>query len=103
MRQFNLPAIVLVVGLLAAACTSAATPTTSAPATSVPAADQRLIVFAAASLTYAFSEIGYKFKQKNPGVTFEFNYAGSQQLRTQLEQGAVADVFASANTAEMNN
>jgi molybdate transport system substrate-binding protein len=100
--------IVLVISLLAAACTSAAPPApptlpqqTSASA-QVSAAEQNLTVFAAASLTDAFNEISEKFKQQNPGVTFEFNYAGSQQLRTQLEQGASADVFASANTREMN-
>ena len=70
--------------------------------TQAPASEQKLTVFAAASLTDAFNEIGEKFKQQNPGVTAEFNFAGSQQLRTQLEQGAVADVFASANTKEMN-
>ncbi len=103
MRLLNLPSIVLVVCLLAA-CTSAATPAPADNApTAAPAPEQKLTVFAAASLTDAFNEIGEQFKQQNPGATFDFNYAGSQQLRTQLEQGAVADVFASANTTEMNN
>ena len=113
MRLFQLLSIVFVMGVLAAACTSAAAPApttsdpTAAPATSIPAqapaAEEKVTVFAASSLTDAFNEIGDKFKQQNPGVTFEFNYAGSPQLRTQLEQGATADVFASANTTEMNN
>src|SRR5512138_1208894 len=93
MRALKMLSIVLVLSILAA-CTSTATP--------IPIADQKLTVFAAASLTAAFNEIADKFKQQNPGVTFDFNYAGSQQLRTQLEQGATADVFASANTKEMN-
>ncbi len=59
-------------------------------------------VFAAASLTDAFNEIGAKFEAQHPGVKVTFNFAGSQQLRAQLEQGARADVFASANTTEMN-
>ncbi len=111
MRPFKTLAIVLMFGLLAGACTSAApAPTTSAPAAPAttapaqgPAGEQRVTVFAAASLTDAFNEISEQFKMQNPGVTFDFNYAGSQQLRTQLEQGATADVFASANTTEMNN
>ena len=114
MRPFKLLSIMLVIGLLAAACTSpaappptAAAPTAAPAATTAPAqpatAEQKVTVFAAASLTDAFNEIGDKFKQQNPGTTFDFNYAGSQQLRTQLEQGAAADVFASANTTEMNN
>ncbi len=61
-----------------------------------------LTVFAAASLTDAFEEIGRAFEEAQPGVRVEFNFAGSQTLRTQLEQGAVADVFASANTKEMD-
>ena len=60
-----------------------------------------LTVFAAASLTGAFGEIGKQFEAATPGVKVAFNFAGSQQLRAQLEQGARADVFASANTKEM--
>jgi molybdate transport system substrate-binding protein len=97
-RPFKVWSIVLVIGWLVAACASA-----SPAPTAAPAAERRLIVFAAASLTDAFEEMSEKFERQNPGVTLEFNCAGSQQLRTQLEQGAVADVFAAANTKEMNN
>lgn len=61
-----------------------------------------LTVFAAASLTEAFNEIGPKFTAEHPGVTFTFNFAGSQQLAQQLGQGAPADVFASANKKQMD-
>lgn len=61
-----------------------------------------LTVYAAASLTDAFTEIGKGFEAANPGVTLTFNFAGSQALRTQVEEGAPADVFASANQAEMD-
>lgn len=61
-----------------------------------------LSVFAAASLTDAFTEIGKSFESANPGVNVTFNFAGSQALRTQIEEGAPADVFASANTKEMD-
>jgi molybdate transport system substrate-binding protein len=63
---------------------------------------QTLTVFAAASLLDAFAEIGKSFEAANPGVAVIFNFDGSQSLRTQLEQGAVADVFASANQQEMD-
>src|SRR5262245_34185302 len=62
-----------------------------------------LNVFAAASLTGAFGEMGKNFESANPGVKVVFNFAGSQQLATQIGQGADADVFASANTTQMNN
>jgi molybdate transport system substrate-binding protein len=64
-------------------------------------APKTLTVFAAASLTESFTEIGEQFQAENPGVKVTFNFAGSQQLRAQLAQGARADVFASANTKEM--
>jgi molybdate transport system substrate-binding protein len=62
-----------------------------------------LTVFAAASLTESFTELGQQFEASHAGVEVLFNFAGSQQLRAQLEQGAQADVFASANTKEMNS
>jgi molybdate transport system substrate-binding protein len=65
----------------------------------VPSRADTLHVFAAASLTDAFSEIGHAFESVHPGTTIEFNFAGSQVLRTQIEQGAQADVFASADRA----
>jgi molybdate transport system substrate-binding protein len=61
-----------------------------------------LTVYAAASLTDAFIEIGKAFEVLHPGSTVAFNFGGSQNLRTQIEQGALADVFASANKKEMD-
>jgi molybdate transport system substrate-binding protein len=56
-----------------------------------------LSVFAAASLTDAFEELGTMLEREHPGLKVRFNFAGSQQLAVQLEQGAQADVFASAD------
>ncbi len=67
-----------------------------------PAPRVTLTVFAAASLSDAFTEIGQAFEAAQPGVKVVFNFAGSQQLRTQLEQGAQADVFVSADVREMD-
>lgn len=58
-----------------------------------------LTVFAAASLTDAFTELGKAF-DKASGNTTTFSFSGSQALRTQLENGAKADVYASANDAQ---
>jgi molybdate transport system substrate-binding protein len=80
---------------------SGGTPTSSA-ATAAPLSGS-VIVFAAASLTDAFNEIAAEFKKANPGVELTFNFAGSSALRTQLEQGARADIFASADTVQMNS
>jgi molybdate transport system substrate-binding protein len=59
-------------------------------------------VFAAASLTGSFNALGTAFHQANPGVGVNFNYAGTPTLVTQIEQGAPADVFASADTTNMD-
>jgi molybdate transport system substrate-binding protein len=61
-----------------------------------------LNVFAAASLTDAFKEIGAAFAAEHAGVTPQFNFAGSQQLVAQIHDGAAADVFASANKKQMD-
>jgi molybdate transport system substrate-binding protein len=60
-----------------------------------------MLVFAAASLREACTELERPFEQAHPGVRLRFNFAGSQELRTQLEQGAAADVFISADTRQM--
>lgn len=61
----------------------------------------RLVIFAAASLTEAFTELAQTFKLDHPGVEIILNFAGSQQLAQQLAQGAPADIFASANERQM--
>lgn len=60
-----------------------------------------LVVFAAASLTESFTQVGDDFESAHPGVTVTFNFAGSSTLAQQINEGAPADVFASANPATM--
>jgi molybdate transport system substrate-binding protein len=62
---------------------------------------KELTVFAAASLTGAFGEIGQMYENET-GIDVVFNFDGSQALRTQIENGAYVDVFASANKKQMN-
>ena len=69
--------------------------------TSAIQAQEELTVFAAASLTDAFENIANAFEAANPGRKVLFNFGGSSTLATQLVQGAPADVFASANNAQM--
>jgi len=61
---------------------------------------EELTVFTAASLTGAFGEIGEIFENET-GMEVAFNFDGSQVLRTQIENGAYADVFASANKKQL--
>ena len=101
-------ALTLLLAVFLTACGAALAPApVPAPAaqalTTAPASEPgTLTVFAAASLTDAFTEIGAAFDAANPGVTTTFNFAGSQALRTQIEEGAPADVFASASGKEMD-
>jgi molybdate transport system substrate-binding protein len=60
-----------------------------------------LVVYAAASLTESFEQIGTEFETANPGVSVTFNFAGSSTLAQQINEGAPADVFASAAPANM--
>jgi molybdate transport system substrate-binding protein len=60
-----------------------------------------LTVFAAASLTEAFNALEPDFEAANGGVSATYNFAGSQALVSQIQQGAPADVFASADTPSM--
>src|SRR3954469_18053734 len=64
-------------------------------------ASPELTVFAAASLRESFAELGKQFEAKHPGTRVSFNLAGSQELRTQIENGAPADVFAPADQKHM--
>ena len=81
--------------------TATKAPTVS-PTTAPTSVSGTLTVFAAASLTAAFGDIGKAFETANPGTKVIFNFAGSQALRTQIEQGAKADVFASADNNNMD-
>ena len=59
-------------------------------------------MYAAASLTKTFEQIGTEFEAQHDGVTVEFSFGGSSDLVAQIQEGAPADVFASADTANMD-
>jgi molybdate transport system substrate-binding protein len=74
----------------------------STPSTTVTAkVTGTATVSAAASLTEAFTEMGTGFEKVNPGATVTFNFGSSSTLATQIQQGAPADVFASADTTNV--
>jgi molybdate transport system substrate-binding protein len=84
--------------LLTAACGSDDSPQAASGSGGVTG---DVTVFAAASLTESFIQIGKDFEAANPGTKVTFNFAGSSALATQINQGAPADVFASANPSTM--
>jgi len=83
----RLVSMVLVAGLFLAGCGDAK-----------PAATGTITVFAATSLTAAFTDIGTAFEAANPNSKVTFNFAASSALAQQIFQGATPDVFASADT-----
>ena len=89
---------------VAAGCGTDTAPsgTSSSGVTSSAPAAITLTVFAAASLKTTFTTLGEQFETAHPGTTVTFNFAGSADLVTQLQQGAPADVFASADTKNMD-
>lgn len=89
--------MLLVASVLLAACGSSGA-STSASATPLAGT---VSVFAASSLTDAFNALGRSFQAAHSGVTVKLNFAGTPTLVTQIEQGAPADVFASADTTNM--
>lgn len=89
--------IVVCALLLLTACAAAAEPADAGGG----ARPEDLRVFAAASLTDAFTEIGQTVEDARPGLSVTFNFAGSQRLATQIVEGAPADVYASADTEQM--
>lgn len=82
-----------------AACSSDDPPGNDA---TTPTVSGQVTVFAAASLTAAFTELGEAFMAEYSDATVTFNFAGSSELVTQINEGAPADVFASADLSNMS-
>ncbi|MGC4937520.1 molybdate ABC transporter substrate-binding protein [Kribbella sp. DT2] len=108
-RRVLAASLTAVVALGLAACGDD-TPADSSPSASSPSAGASstatvsgtVNVFAAASLTGTFTQLGKDFEAAHPGVKVVFNFAGSSALATQINQGAPADVFASAAPKNMD-
>jgi molybdate transport system substrate-binding protein len=69
--------------------------------TSIAQANESLVIYAAASLTDVFEQLAEQYQQTHPNVTIQLSFGGSSLLATQIEMGAPADVFASANLEQM--
>ncbi|QAA33320.1 molybdate ABC transporter substrate-binding protein [Clostridium manihotivorum] len=93
-RKVKLSGLVLVLAIVLSAGLMACTKTTRK---TEDGSSKKIMVFAAASLTESFNDIGNQIK-KDKGIDVTFNYAGSQALVQEIDQSNGADVFASANT-----
>lgn len=96
LRLTGIPAV-----LLLASCGSSGSPATEAPTATPGALNGSLTVLAAASLTEAFTDAKATLEAANPGFSVTFSFAGSQQLVTDVIDGAPADVIATADQVTM--
>jgi molybdate transport system substrate-binding protein len=105
MRRMWVVTTAIAAALLLAGCGNSGTKSASGGTTAASSTGGKLsgtlTVFAAASLTDVFTSLGNQLEKDNPGLQVTFNFAGSDALAAQITQGAPADVFASANTAQM--
>ena len=101
MRRFTLTIAGLAVVALAG-CSSSSSSSAPSASTSSSAPTGSITVFAAASLTGTFTQLGKQFEAAHPGDTVKFSFGPSSGLATEITSGAPADVFASAATANMD-
>jgi molybdate transport system substrate-binding protein len=92
----------IVVGLAACGSNDSGTSSAPGPSASESSTSGNITVFAAASLTESFTELGKQFESANPGTKVTFSFGASSALAQQINSGAPADVFASASPKNMD-
>ena len=88
--------------IVATACSSDSSTHAQPRLQARPAAGTELTVFAASSLTGAFTQMGTDFEAANPGIHVTFNFGSSTDLAAQIASEGTADVFASASGTAMD-
>jgi len=102
MKKIAIAAVAIGVVLGAAACSSPTPAASPSPNTTTDSLSGSITVFGAASLTTTFTAVAADFEKLHPKVTIATSFAGSADLVTQITAGAPADVFASADTKNMD-
>ncbi|GAA1680674.1 molybdate ABC transporter substrate-binding protein [Kribbella yunnanensis] len=101
-RRTTFAALTAVAALTLVSCGTDQPAASSPSSPGTAAVSGTVAVFAAASLTGTFTQLGKDFEAAHPGVKVVFNFAGSSALAQQINQGAPADVFASAAPKNMD-
>lgn len=101
-RALAVTTTVLLTAALAACAAPSGTQGASTPGSTAPVEEQTLTVLAAASLRDVFAELAESFEAQHDGVTVALSFAGSADLADQLLAGSPGDVFASADTKNMD-
>ena len=94
--------ILLIVASLCACAKTETQSTEKAEETTAPAEQTELVVFAAASMTETLEQIAELYKESHPEIKLTFNFDSSGTLKTQIEEGAVCDLFISAAQKQMD-
>ena len=95
--------LAVIAAVLAAAAAAGCSSSTSSPSAGGSPVTGTITVFAAASLTESFTQLGKQFEATHPGDTVKFSFGPSSGLATQITSGAPADVFASAAPGNMDD
>ena len=95
------PRVVAFLLITVAVCLASACGPTAPVSASPSGLTGTITVFAASSLSGAFTTIGADFEKSHPGTMVKFSFAGSSSLAAQIQQGAIGDVFASADQPNM--
>ena len=95
--------LTVIAAALAAVAAAGCSSSTSSPSAGSSPATGTITVFAAASLTESFTQLGKQFEATHPGDTVKFSFGPSSGLATQITSGAPADVFASAAPGNMDD
>src|SRR5262249_34866735 len=90
-------------GLATVAAAGCSSSNTTTPSSGSSPSTGTITVFAAASLTETFTQLGKQFQSAHPGDTVKFSFRPSSGLATQITSGAPADVFAAASTTNMQD
>ena len=98
MRRFA-----VIAAVLAAAAAAGCSSSSSSPSTGGSPSTGTITVFAAASLTESFTQLGKQFEAAHPGDTVKFSFGPSSGLAEQINSSAPADVFASAAPGNMDD
>jgi molybdate transport system substrate-binding protein len=101
-RTVRRPRLVIgAIGIVALTLTACGSSTPTSPTTTRADLTGSITVSAASSLTASFTQLATMFRSIHPGTTVAFNFGSSGTLATQIQQGAPADVFASASPGDM--
>ena len=95
-------AVLLTLLFILSALTACSSNNTAQKSTSDSSGKTELVVFAAASMTETLNEIAQLYSKVAPDVKLTFNFDSSGTLKTQIEEGAVCDLFISAAQKQMN-